>query len=82
MKEAEKAKIAGLDPQGVSGTVQSVLLDPNINQAHYADVLYYLLVKVLEERSYYERVTNKATNLLKGKGMMVELNECLELEEK
>ena len=82
MKEIEKNHIRQLDPEGLNGTIQAVLMDPNINQAHYADVLYYLLVKVLEERSYYERVTNKATNLLKGKGMMVELNECLELEEK
>jgi hypothetical protein len=82
MKPQEIDKIKALDSQGTNGTIASVLLDTNINQAHYADVLYYLLVKTLEERSYYERVTTKATNIFKGKGMMVELNMCLELEEK
>lgn len=82
MKEQEKAKIAGLDPTGCSGTIQSVLLDPNINQAHYAEVLYYLLNKTLEEKSYLERVSNNMTNLLKSNGLHSELNKCLELEEK
>jgi hypothetical protein len=82
MKEAEKNKLRQLDPEGLSGTIQSVLLDPNINQAHYADVLYYLLNKTLEERGYYERVCGKMQNVLKGKSMLKELNECLELEEK
>lgn len=82
MKEAEKAKIQQLDPQGLNGTVTSVLLDPNINQAHYAEALYYLLVKTLEEKSYLERVSNNMTNVLKSSGMHSELNKCLELEEK
>lgn len=82
MKEYEKVKIAALDPTGCNGTIASVLLDPNINQAHYAEVLYYLLVKTLEEKSYLERVSNNMTNLLKSKGMHAELNKCLELEKK
>lgn len=82
MKEYEKVKIAALDPTGCNGTVQACLMDPNINQAHYAEVLYYLLVKSLEEKSYLERVSNNMTNLLKSKGMHSELNKCLELEGK
>ena len=82
MKEQEKVKIAALDPTGCNGTVQSVLLDPNINQASYPEVLYYLLSKVLEEKSYLERVSNAMTNTLLANGMHSELNKCLELEEK
>lgn len=82
MKEYEKVKIAALDPTGCNGTVQGCLLDPNINQASYPEVLYYLLSKVLEEKGYLERVSNNMTNVLKAKGLHTELNKCLELEEK
>ena len=82
MKPQEIIKIRQLDVQGLNGTVQSVLLDPNINQAHYAEVLYYLLHKTLEEKSYLERVSNAMTRVLQSQGLLTELNECLELEEK
>ncbi len=81
MKPQEIIKIRQLDVQGLNGTVQSVLLDPNINQAHYAEVLYYLLVKSLEEKGYLERVSNAMTRVLQSAGMHKELNECLELKE-
>lgn len=82
MKEAEKNKLRMLDPEGLSGTIQSVLLDPNINQASYPEVLYYLLSKIIEEKGYLERVNNRMTNTLIANKLIRELNECLELEEK
>lgn len=82
MKPQEIEKLKQLDSTGCNGTIQAVLLDPNINQAHYADVLYYLLVKTLEERSYYERVTNKLMIVLKGTHLYDELDWALELEGK
>lgn len=82
MKEQEKEKIRQLDKEGMSGTIQAVLLDPNINQAHYADVLYYLLVKTIEEKSYFERTTNAMTNVLRSHNLFDEINWALELEEK
>ena len=82
MKEYEKQKIQQLDPQGCNGTIQNTLMDPNINQAHYAEVLYYLLSKTLEEKSYLERVSNTMTRVLQSAGLVDELNKCLELEEK
>ncbi len=82
MKQQEIEKIRQLDSQGTNGTVASVLLDPNINQAHYAEVLYYLLVKSLEEKGYLERVSNAMTRVLQANGLLDELNKCLELEEK
>lgn len=82
MKEQEKVKISALDPTGCNGTVQSCLLDPNINQASYPEVLYYLLSKTLEEKGYLERVCNNMTNTLLANKHIRELNECLELDEK
>lgn len=82
MKPQEIEKIRSLDKEGTNGTVQSVLLDPNINQAHYAEVLYYLLSKTLEDKSYLERVSNAMTRVLQSAGLVDELNKCLELEEK
>jgi len=80
MKPQEINKIAQLDPTGCNGTIQSCLLDPNINQASYPDVLYYLLAKTLEEKTYLEKMYQKFFNVIQGAGMMT--NELLELEEK
>lgn len=82
MKPQEIDKIRRLDIQGTNGTVQSILLDPNINQAHYAEVLYYLLSKTIEEKSYLERANNAMTRVLQSANLLDELNKCLELEEK
>jgi hypothetical protein len=82
MKEQEKAKISALDPTGCNGTVQSVLLNPNINQASYPEVLYYLISKTLEEKAYLERANIKLTNVLKSTHLYDELDWALELEEK
>ena len=80
MKPQEIEKLKQLDVQGCNGTIQSTLLDPNINQAHYADVLYYLLHKTLDERAYYEKMYQKFFNVITSAGLMN--NELLELEEK
>jgi hypothetical protein len=80
MKEQEKQKLRQLDNEGTNGTIQAVLMDLNINQAHYADVLYYLLHKTLDERSYYEKMYQKFFNVITANGLMT--NELLELEEK
>lgn len=82
MKPQEIEKIRMLDGQGLNGTVQSILMNPNINQASYPEVLYYLLSKVLEEKGYLERISSAMTNVMQVKGLHSELNKCLELEEK
>ena len=82
MKPQEIVKLKQLDPQGTNGTLASVLMDPNINQASYPEVLYYLLSKVLEEKSYLERASNAMTRVLQANGLVDDLNKCLELEEK
>lgn len=81
MKEQEKQMIRNLDPEGLSGTIQSVLMDPKINEAAYHSVLYHLLAKTIEEKSYFERTTNNMMKVMLDKALNKELAECLELKE-
>lgn len=80
MKTQEIDKLRMLDPNGCYGSLQQILLDPNVNQIGYAEALYHVLAKCIEEKGYLERVNNNMTNVLKSKGMHNELNKCLELE--
>lgn len=80
MKEAEKSKIRMLDHDGCNGTIQQTLLHPKVNEIPYADALYHLLSKTLEERAYYEKMYQKFFNVLVANNLMS--NELLELEEK
>lgn len=80
MKPQEIDKLRMLDPNGCWGTMQQVLLDPNLNQIGYAEALYHLLTKSVEERSYYEKMYQKFFNVITSAGLMS--NELLELEEK
>lgn len=80
MKEAEKSKIRMLDPDGCNGTIMQTLMYPKVNEIPYADALYHLLSKTLEERAYYEKMYQKFFNVLVANNLMS--NELLELEEK
>lgn len=80
MKPQEISKLQQLDPNGCYGTLQHLLMNPNINQMPYADALYYLLHKTLDERAYYEKIYQKFFNVITSAGLMS--NELLELEEK
>lgn len=82
MKPQEIDKLRMLDPNGCYGSLQQILLDSNINQIGYAEALYHVLSKCIEEKGYLERVNNKMTNVLITNKMFAGLNECLELEEK
>lgn len=82
MKPQEIEKLKQLDVNGCYGSLQQVLMDPNVNQIGYAEALYHVLAKCIEEKAYLERVNNKITNVLKSANMHSELNKCLELEEK
>jgi len=82
MKPQELSKLKALDPSGCYGSLQQVLMDPNINQIGYAEALYHVLAKCIEEKAYLERVNRAMTNVLQSKGLHSELNKCLELEEK
>lgn len=80
MKEAEKNKLRMLDPDGCNGTIMQTLLHPKVNEMGYADALYHLLSKILEERAYYEKMYQKFFNVLVANNLMS--NELLELDEK
>ena len=80
MNEYQKNKINLLDPQGLSGTIQHVLLAEETDNSRYEDILYYLLTKTLQEKSYYERMNKKFFTVLQDNGLMT--NELLGLEEK
>jgi len=82
MKPQEIEKLRMLDVNGCYGTLQQLLMDPNINQVGYAEALYHVLSKCIEEKGYLERVNNAITNVLVANKMFDELNKCLELEEK
>ena len=82
MKPQEIDKLKQLDVNGCYGTLQQVLMGPNINQIGYAEALYHVLSKCIDEKNYLERVNNAMMNVLKSAGMHSELNKCLELEEK
>ena len=68
MKPNEIEKIRQLDPNGLSGTIQSVLMNSDINKLDYPSVIYYLLVKTLEERSFLEKDNKKLINILMSNG--------------
>lgn len=80
MKPQEISKIAQLDPNGLNGTIMQTLLHPKLNEIGYADALYHLLSKTLEERAYYEKMYQKFFNVLSVNNLMT--NELLELERK
>lgn len=82
MKPQEIDKLKMLDPNGCYGSLQQILMDPNINQIGYAEALYHVLAKCIDEKAYLERVNNAMTRVMVAKGMHGELNKCLELEEK
>lgn len=81
MKPQEIDKLRMLDPNGCYGSLQQVLMDPNVNQIGYAEALYHVLSKCIEEKGYLERVSNAMTNVLLANNMHSELNKCLELKE-
>lgn len=80
MKPQEIEKLLSLDPNGLNGTLQSLLLDPNINQMHFNEAVFYLYKKALDERTYYEKMYQKFFNVITSAGLMT--NELIELEEK
>jgi hypothetical protein len=80
MKPQEIDKLRMLDVNGCWGSLQQLLMDTNINQIGYAEALYHLLAKAVEERGYYEKMYQKFFNVLTANNLMT--NELLELEEK
>lgn len=69
MKENEKSKLQQLDPDGSHGTIQRILLDPQINVIPYHEALYWLVKEVLKEREYYQKNNQKLEIIMKANGL-------------
>lgn len=82
MKQQEIEKLSQLDPNGINGTIMQTLLHPKVNEIPYADALYHLLSKTLDEKAYFERTTNAMMSVLNSHNLFDEINWALELEEK
>jgi len=44
--------IRGLDPQGIDGTISTVLLDKNLANASFETVLKFLVQRLFQEKLY------------------------------
>jgi len=79
MNTQEINKLSQLDPQGEWGTLQSVLLNPQLREASYTNVLLHLLTKCSEERKYLEKQNLVLFKELEKNGLIT--NQLLGLED-
>lgn len=60
MKQQDIDWIKKLDPEGMNGTIQSVLLSNDLSAAGFESVLKFLLIRTLEEKqSYIEEIKRR-----------------------
>lgn len=69
MKEPEINQLKMLDPDGLNGTIQAMLMNPSICEAPYSAVLYNLLKSTLTEREYFYKDNMKLVNILMANGL-------------
>lgn len=50
MKPQEINYLKTLDPLGLNGTIQTILMDSNINEIPFVSALQFILSKTLEEK--------------------------------
>ncbi|RYY51289.1 MAG: hypothetical protein EOO06_00750 [Chitinophagaceae bacterium] len=79
MNAQEIQKLSQLDTEGSWGTLQSVLLNPELREASYTTVLLHLLTKCSEERKYFEKQNLILFKELEKDGLIT--NELLGLKE-
>lgn len=65
MNKDEIELIKKLDPDQVSGTIQSALLRDDLQKLVFKEVLYYLLKTTLTEKEFYMKDNEKLANILK-----------------
>lgn len=78
MNQQESDYIRSLDPDGVNGTIMSVLLNPQLSEASFTVVLRYLLERTLDEKAALQKLHDKMFKELQRNGLMT--NELLGLE--
>lgn len=79
MNTQEISKLSSLDPSGEWGTLQGLLLNPELREASYTTVLFHLLTKCFEERKYFEKQNLVLFKELERNGLIS--NELLGLGE-
>lgn len=79
MKQEAIDFLKSLDPDGMNGTIQSVLMNPNLGSAGFEQVLKMLLVQTLQEKEALIGLNMKMTNYLSSIGHLN--NKALGLEE-
>lgn len=63
--------LSSLDPEGLSGTVQSVLFQKNIDKLDYTTTLEYLLSTIIREKAILGKEYQHIISWAKVKGLDV-----------
>lgn len=71
--------LKSLDPEEVNGTVQSVLLNPNLHAIGFEQALKFLIMRTLEEKEALIKTNTAMCNYLSSIGHLN--NKALGLEE-
>lgn len=82
MKEHEIRWLVGLDPDRISGTVQELLMRPNILNMPYHKALEYLVKQTLEEKKALTEENRVLSSVLKREGWYTPENVLPNHEEK
>jgi hypothetical protein len=78
MNSQEIQYISQLDPDGMNGTIQSVLMNKDLKEASFTTVLRYLLERTLDEKAALQKLHDSFFKELQRNGLMT--NELLGLE--
>lgn len=82
MKENEIRWLVNLDPDRLSGTVQELLMRPNILNMPYHKALEYLVKQTLEEKKALTEENRVLSSVLKRLGEYTRENVLPNYEEK
>ena len=82
MKENEIRFLVSLDPDRLSGTIQELLMRPNILNMPYHKALEYLVKQTLEEKKALTEENRVLSSVLKREGWYTRENVLPNHEEK
>lgn len=69
MNKLQIEKIQSLDPEGLSGTIQYVLLRDDLNVVQFSDAIWWLLNRTLEEKQAVMKENEKMRKILEANGL-------------
>lgn len=82
MKENEIRWLVSLDPDRLSGTIQELLMRPNVLNMPYHKALEYLVKQTLEEKKALTEENRVLSSVLKRAGLYTRENVLPNYEEK